>query len=970
MNTCAMVRRLGIYLLLGLLAGTVRAQCFELLGGGPGGRAWRQLESAHFRIVYPASLDSVALRVAAIAEASHTALAAWFGLELQGKPRLYLSNADDIANGLAVPLGAGYSCIWIYGHDVDAWTGTTPWLERVVPHELAHLFHYQAVRTRPAWLNLLLGRPLPRFWTEGLAQYTTETWDAQRGERWLRTAVLDDALSYEDGRSRWNGRLMYAVGHAQTRWLAWQQGDSTLRRILTHRSRGLGLLPVHDFYTAFREVTGTSYRTFYERWRRHVNVLYNTMAGRMETPDSLRGDTLAVPVAYVDDLALSPDTMRWAVLGLPSMERPVRTLYVGRPGHWQAVAEGDIRPPVAWSPDGRWLAFARRERRPGGGLVYDLWLMSADGRMRRRLTRGARAFAPTFAPDGRRLAFVAVADGTAHLQELDLETGTIRLMKTFPAAVRIGTVRWHPDGRALVFDRLVEGARRDLVQWAPDTDSLIVLTDGRYDDRGPVWSPDGRRLAFTSLRDGVPNVFVLDLASGQVARVTRLVAGARVLDWLPPSPGFPEGRLAVAVTLSKYGEAVRLVDARRRAAAQSVDVPEPYRAWMVHVAPSRRMLDTLAVRPVPVSSPEPYRSWTNLTHVASLALPYYLGPLGAGVGGFTFWLEPLGYHAIAVGGMVSVTQPRYSFGSMGYLSRRGWGTVGGAVYRLPGAAVPYDNGTLVEVQTGGELVFGRAFAAPPYGRRWASLRLRYRDRRPLWPRHPERLRGPLPPPASGRQLDVTLKLRLERRRPYRYDAVHPLDGEGVRFRLLGAAPFLGSNLQFARLDVAAYRLWAVVGRHRLLTYGRMQLQRGRSLPQDYLGLSRTDVVHLLLPGIEPEVFAPVFHERVRGYRRLAAGRTVLFGSVEYRVPLLSDLQTRMLGLVRLGATALAAFADGAIVREGMNTERLGAGLELKNALHLGPLVLTHALGWAHPLRPDEPGARRELYYRIRAAVPF
>ncbi len=970
MSAHATVRRLSVWLLLGLLAGVARAQCFDLLGGGPGGRTWRQIESTHFRIVYPAHLDSVALRVAAIAEASHAALAAWFGYALQDRPRLYLSDADDMANGLAVPLGEGYSCIWVYGHESDAWTGTTPWLERVVPHELAHLFHYQAVRTRPAWLSLLFGRPLPRFWTEGLAQYTTEVWDAQRGERWLRTAVLDDALSYEDGRSRWNGRLMYAVGHAQVRWLAWQRGDSTLRRLLAHRTRRFGLLSVHDYYRAFRAVTGMSYRTFYERWRRHMNVLYNTMAGRMETPDSLRGDSLAVPVAYVDDLVRSPDTTRWAVLGLPSMARPVRTLYVGRPGHWRAVAEGDIRPPVAWSPDGRWLAFARRERRSGGGLVYDLWLVSADGRTRRRLTRGARAFAPAFAPDGRHLAFVAVADGKPRLQLLDLDAGAVRLLKAFPNSVHLRTVRWSPDGRALLFDRFIEGARRDLVLWRHEADSLLVLTDGRHDDRAPVWSPDGRRLAFTSLRDGVPNVFVLELASGRVVRVTRLVTGARVLDWLPPSPGFPEGRLAVAVTLSKYGEAVRLVDARQRAAERPVEVPEPYRAWTVHVAPSRRMFDTLAVRPVPVSSPEPYRPWANLTHVASLAVPYYLGPLGVGVGGFTLWLEPLGYHAIAAGGMLSATPSRYSFGSVSYLSRRAWGLAGGAVYRLPGVAVPYDNGTLVEVQTGVIVGMVRRQAAPPYGRRRLSISLRYRDRRPLWPRHPERLRGLLPPPASGRQLDVTLKLRLERRRPYRYDAVHPLDGEGLRLRLLGAAPVLGADLQFMRLDVAAYRLWPVIGRHRLLIYGRVQLQRGRSLPQDYLGLSRDDAVHLLLPGIEPEVFAPAFHERVRGYRRLAAGRAVLFGSLEYRMPLLPDLQTGILGLVRLGATALAAFVDGAIVREGMNTERLGAGIELKNALHLGPLVLTHALGWAHPLRPDEPGARRELYYRIRAAVPF
>lgn len=971
MNLHAMMRGIGVGLLIGLLVKSGQAQCFDLLGAaGPSGRRWQVVESAHFRIVYPAHLDSVAMRVAAIAEASHTALASWFGQALQGKPRLYLSDADDIANGLAVPLGDGYSCIWVYGNEPDVWTGTTPWLEQVVSHELAHLFHYQAVRSRPAWLNFLLGQPLPRFWTEGLAQYTTETWNAQRGERWLRMAVLDDALSYEDGRSRWNSRLLYAIGHAQTRWLAWQQGDSTLRRILAHRTRRLGLLAVHDFYAAFRAATGTSYRTFYERWRWHVNVLYNTLASQMETPDSLQSDTLAMPVAYVDDLARSPDSVHWAVLGLRSMARPVRALYVGRPGSWQVVAEGDIRPPVAWSPDGHWLAFARRGRTPKGGLVYDLWLVSANGRIQRQLTQGRRAFSPTFAPDGRRLAFVAVVQGETQVQVFDLETGAVQQIKAFAKPIQVGTLRWSPDGQMLAFDRFVEGKRRDLALWVLDADRLIVLTDGRYDDRAPVWSPSGERLAFTSLRDGVPNVFVLDRASGKTVRVTRLVTGARVLDWLPASPDFPEGRLAVAVTMSKYGEAVRLVDARRQAIERPVSVPRPYSAWMTHKALPLRELETLATRRRLTWHPYPYRSWSNLTHVASLAGPYFLGPMGAGIGGFTVWIEPLGYHAIAAGGVISATNHRYSFGAASYFSRRTWGMASGAIYRLPGAAVPYDNGTLVEVHTGGELVWKRKFAASPYGQRWGSFRLRYRDRRPLWPRQPKRLQGPLPQPAAGQQLDLTLKVRLGRQRPYRWGAVHPLDGEAVRFWLLGATPVLGADLQFVRLDVAAYRIWPVVGTHRLLTYGRVQMQQGRSLPQDYLGLSRADAVHLLLAGMEPELLAPALHERVRGYRQLAAGRIVLFGSVEYRMPLLPDLQTQLLGLVRLGATALAFFADGAIVRDGMETERWGTGMELKNALHLGPLVLTHALGRAYPLLPNKPGAQPEVYYRLRAAVPF
>ena len=47
------------------------------------------------------------------------------------------------------------------------------------------------------------------------------------------------------------------------------------------------------------------------------------------------------------------------------------------------------------------------------------------------------------------------------------------------------------------------------------------LTFGPYYDTDPVFSPDGTRVAFVSDRDGSSgNVFVLELATGQITQVT------------------------------------------------------------------------------------------------------------------------------------------------------------------------------------------------------------------------------------------------------------------------------------------------------------------------------------------------------------------------------------------------------------------------------------------------------------------
>ena len=50
---------------------------------------------------------------------------------------------------------------------------------------------------------------------------------------------------------------------------------------------------------------------------------------------------------------------------------------------------------------------------------------------------------------------------------------------------------------------------------------------------GAVWSPDSRRIAFTSDRDGNPQVFVLDLATGVDEQVTHQPLGASGPVWSP-----------------------------------------------------------------------------------------------------------------------------------------------------------------------------------------------------------------------------------------------------------------------------------------------------------------------------------------------------------------------------------------------------------------------------------------------------
>ena len=138
--------------------------------------------------------------------------------------------------------------------------------------------------------------------------------------------------------------------------------------------------------------------------------------------------------------------------------------------------------PPAWSPDGRTLVYTR-ETSSGAAL----WAIGADGTRARPLVRGHFATQPSFAPDGRHIAFIG--DDLRH---------------------RMGI--WVADANG-------RGAHPLLI--VPGTRTLFHF---------PVYSPDGRSLAFV-LQGAWLRIAVIRADGGGrrfVSPRTRFIAG---VDW-------------------------------------------------------------------------------------------------------------------------------------------------------------------------------------------------------------------------------------------------------------------------------------------------------------------------------------------------------------------------------------------------------------------------------------------------------
>lgn len=941
---------------------------------------WQVAETEHFEIIYPNRISGIEAKAAAIAEESYRALSKNLDVEFENRIRVYLADMDEIKNGFANPIGQGYTMIWVNLNDYTArTTGQAKWLRHVIAHELGHIFHFKATWTNMGLLQYLFGNPTPMFWTEGIAQYQTEEWNSQRGDRWLRKAIFDSRPDYRDGQSIENPRLMYAKGNSQLRYLTEVYGDSTLAGILAHRDKRLGLFEYHDMENAFDAVLD-GYDSFYEEWRKHVNVYYNTLASQMERVDSLQSEKLDLPGQFMIDMAVNPDGQKIAVLSVPSLQRPVRNLYIvefDSTQSTQKVAEGAINNDLRWSRDGETLYYSRRIRGEKSSIVHDIFSLDAKSGREKQLTHSRRAGFPTDGLGENEISYIVNEDGTSNLFTMNLESKEERQKTHFEGDIQLHWPLWVETKERWLLYRFDENGNRNFILYEPDSGQTSILDEGELDNRKPYLSPDGKKFVFTSLRDEVPNVFIYDFEEASSTRITNLFTGGEAFGFIAEPDTLEGDQILISASETKRRDSAMWISADRTPYIEPNRVPEPYASWRQKAPPNTipRFVDADESL---ITNRYAYSSVRNITHAASFALPYYAGPNDWGLFATTNWTEPLGKHLISALGLLSFANPSgNSYGSVNYLNNQFYPSVGLSLYRTPGNSRFYDDRFLIEELTGGELYASYPldrFEAP-YRSSRLGVRLRHVQIDPI---RADRFddRPAIPQPISGRQTDVTLEWSIKKQRPWTRNHIHPLDGTGLRVALQGADKLLGSDTRFVETDLHAYTVLPSIGQQRLFIQARAQHQFGDPLPQQTIGFTRYDNITMDLPD---QLFISFFQdsERVRGYRSFVRGSSVLFGSAEYRMPFIPSMNTTILGILGFGSTTLSLFTDAGVVRNAIDengaefTERRwGAGAEIKNSVRLLGLNFTHAVGIAQPAQELFTDTDPDLYYRVRAVVPF
>ena len=553
---------------LGPAARTAQAQYFGRNKVQYESLKFQVLHTDHFDVYFYREEEQAAEQAARLAERWYARYSRFFGHELSSRQPLLLyasSAAFQQTNAIPGELGEGTGGVTeaTKRRIVLPLGSSLAESDHVIGHELVHAFQYDITggpgRGGPGGMPSAAQMPL--WFIEGMAEYLSLGPEDPNTAMWMRDAALRNKLPTYRQLDDPN-YFPYRYGQALLAYISGRWGDQTIVRLLRGAGRN------GDVAIAIQRDLGISGDSLVKAWHADLAAAYEPLKAKTVTPDHY-GRKLIAGKSQATGLnvgpVVSPDGSRivfYSARDLFSIEmylfdantgqlvrRVTKTaadphfqslefinsagsfdntgqnfvfssLVDGRPAldlidvetgtlkreiHFQEL--GEILHP-AWSPDGRYVAFAAQS----GGLT-DLYIYDLQADSLRRLTNDAFAdLEPAWSPDGTKLAFVTDRFST---DTTNLRPGNYRLALIDVASGRITPL--------------------------PSFDGAKNIN--------PVWSPDGASIHFLSDRGGITNIYRLDVATGERTQVTNLMTGVSGITSLSPALSIARqtGRLVYSI---------------------------------------------------------------------------------------------------------------------------------------------------------------------------------------------------------------------------------------------------------------------------------------------------------------------------------------------------------------------------------------------------------------------------------------
>jgi hypothetical protein len=514
---------------------------------------WLIYETDHFTIFYYPEIEPHLERMAAYAESAYQHISSELRHDLADKVSLILFQTSSEFQEQNVIPGAAQEGVGAFAEPlrrriVMPMDEPPDLLYRLMVHELTHQFEFDMIPTS------LIRRDMPLWINEGLSDHLTGYWrpldlmmvrDAAVGDIIPKMSQLIDYGSFG------NPRMIYNLGHAVFEFIEARWGKKGLHDyILALRKSAIG-----GGENAFREAFRLSNEEFDQEFEKYLKDRFKPFRdkertldyGRNLAPDPERtrfSNALSVEPSPSGELLAvvtgnSRDQEADIILASARDGQPIHNLtegfdqnygfeFIVTPGgRWNTV------PWMSWSPSGDRLAFFVRNEKSRTLVLQDILTRTIVERFPMRMVDDPES--PDLSPDGEKVAFAALQEGTGDIFVLDMTSGEVTNV-TNDAFGNSGPT-WTPDGRSIVYvSRISMNEKLFRVDLA--TGEKTQLTFGTHEDSAAQFF-DEHTLVFSSTaydpvqpiepevaRNGnVYNIWTLDLRDGRLRQYTDALGG-------------------------------------------------------------------------------------------------------------------------------------------------------------------------------------------------------------------------------------------------------------------------------------------------------------------------------------------------------------------------------------------------------------------------------------------------------------